>query len=243
MTEASDDIEEDSRRLARIAGGLYLVVTVAALFGEVVVRGKLLRLGDPAVTATNILSHQSLYRLGAAADLIAFMADAALAVVLLGLFEHASRLLSLAMAVFRLGHAVIAAANTLNYLAPLVLLAGTGAVASAGAASDADLAILFLRMHANGYNVALMFFGVHCVLLGVLIGRSGLIPKVLGALIGVAGACYLANSIAAFVAPTLKAAIYPAVLIPAGLAEWALMLWLLLGRVKVSGLALASRAA
>jgi hypothetical protein len=57
MSESPLDTRDNTRRLARTAGLLYVIVTVGALFGEMVVRGKLLHLRDPALTAANILSH------------------------------------------------------------------------------------------------------------------------------------------------------------------------------------------
>jgi hypothetical protein len=48
---------------ARIVAVLCLVDGVAAPFAEFFVRGKLVVYGDAAATATNILRHQTLYRL------------------------------------------------------------------------------------------------------------------------------------------------------------------------------------
>ncbi len=46
--------ETSPRTKARIAGLLYLVITVAAPFGELYVRGRLIAKGDAAATAANI---------------------------------------------------------------------------------------------------------------------------------------------------------------------------------------------
>jgi hypothetical protein len=48
-----------------------------------------------------------------------------------------------------------------------------------------------------------------------------------------AGSCYLINSSATFLAPAFKAQIYPYILMPAGVAELSLMLWLLVIGVNV----------
>jgi hypothetical protein len=109
---------------ARIAGVLYLIITVAAAFAEVFVRGKLVIYGDAAATATNIQAHERLYRLAGAADLIAFTCDAAVALIFDELLKPGSKSLSLFSAFFRLLHVAIVAVNTLNHFAPLVLLGG-----------------------------------------------------------------------------------------------------------------------
>lgn len=74
--------EASPRTLARTAGWLYLVIIVCAGFAEGYVRGTLVVPGDAAVTAANIGSAPGLFRLGLAADLVAFLADAAVAVLL-----------------------------------------------------------------------------------------------------------------------------------------------------------------
>ena len=64
-------ITEASPRLkARIAGIFYLICGMAYSFADGTVRGKLVVAGDAAATAHNILTHEPLYRLGFAAELV-----------------------------------------------------------------------------------------------------------------------------------------------------------------------------
>jgi hypothetical protein len=218
------------RRKARIAGLLYLLITIAAPFGEMFVRGRLVVRSDAAATAANILANESLYRLGGVADLIAFACDVALAALFYDLLKPASRSASLLAAFFRLMHAAVVSVATLAYFAPLLLLGR----AMPGFATEQlqGLAALCIRVHGQGYNVGLFFFGIHCLLVGYLIFRSTFLPRVLGPLMAVAGACYLINSLATFLAPALKAQIYPLILMPAGVAEVSFMLWLIFAGVN-----------
>ena len=62
---------------ARLAGLLYLLITIAAPFGDMFVRGKLVAHNDAANPAANI-ANEPLYRFGGVADLVAFAADVAL---------------------------------------------------------------------------------------------------------------------------------------------------------------------
>lgn len=233
-----DPANADSRRdespiaVARVVGTLYAIVTLTALFAEMGVRGRLLALSDPDRTLANITTHETRYRLGAGADLTAFLCDVAIAALLFRLLRPVSRSLSLMGAFFRLAHASIAGLNTLNFVAPLILLGGGVAVTSSNGRQLGDQVVASLRLHGVGYNIALLFFGAHCVVCGYLIVRSTFLPKSLGALLALAGLCYLINSYSAIVAPEFKRAIYPYILIPAGIGEWSLMLWLLLGRVN-----------
>ena len=92
---------------------------------------------------------------------------------------------------------------------------------------------LAIRSHGYGYGLSLLFFGSCFLVHGRLIFRSGFLPKVLGILIQVAGACYLTNSFALFLAPTFADRIFPAILVPAFVGEASLCLWLLVKGVNV----------
>ena len=66
-----------------------------------------------------------------------------------------------------------------------------------------------------------------------LIRRSGYLPWILGALIQLAGACYLVNSFALILAPSLAGALFPAIMLPPLIGESSLALWLLFKGVDV----------
>jgi hypothetical protein len=116
--------EASPRFKARIAGGLYLLTIVAASFAEFFVRGRLVVGGDAGATATNILAHESLYRLGAATVPIYLSCDIAVTLIFYELLKPVSRSLSLLAALFRLMQVAILGVNLLNDFAPLVLLKG-----------------------------------------------------------------------------------------------------------------------
>src|SRR5438105_14460360 len=54
-------VETSPQLYARIGGVLYLIIIVVALFGEAMVRGRLIVSGDAAATAANIMSSGSLW--------------------------------------------------------------------------------------------------------------------------------------------------------------------------------------
>jgi hypothetical protein len=69
----------------------------------------------------------------------------------------------------------------------------------------------------------LVFFGVYCVLIGYLILRSRLLPRILGVLMAIAGIGWLT-----FVSPPLAASLSPYHYIAGGIGEGLLTLWLLI---------------
>jgi hypothetical protein len=90
-----------------------------------------------------------------------------------------------------------------------------------------------MRMDSNGFGFGLIFFGCGCLVLGWLIRRSGYLPWILGALIQLAGACYLVNSFALILAPSLAGALFPAIMLPPFVGETSLALWLLVKGVDL----------
>ena len=87
--------------------------------------------------------------------------------------------------------------------------------------------MLSIRSHTAGFGIALIFFGIECVILGYLIYRSQYMPRSIGVLMEIAGVCYVINSFALLLSPSLSSRIFPAILIPALIAEVSLALWLL----------------
>lgn len=192
---------ETLRRYARTAGVLYLVIIVCAGFAEGYVRGTLVTPGDAAATAVSISNATLLYRVGFALDLIAFLADTALAVLLALLFLPVSRVGALMAGAFRLGQAIVLGLNLLNHYRVLLLVDGGAYVQAFDAAQTEALVLLALDAHRHGYLISGAFFGVHCLIAGYLTVRAAYLPSWLGGLLALAGAAYLAESFTAFLAP------------------------------------------
>src|ERR1700675_458837 len=177
-------IAEVSPRLkARIAGVFYLLTTLTRMFVEISVRNRLVVSDNAAATATNILAHESLWRWGFAADIIAFASYIALTALLYELFKPMNRSLSLVAAFFSLVACVVQAISSLFHLAPLVLLGGAPYLRAFTVEKLQALALMFLRLRAAAYhNIGLVFFGLYCLLVGVLILRSTFLRRILGVL-------------------------------------------------------------
>jgi hypothetical protein len=71
-----------------------------------------------------------------------------------------------------------------------------GALAALGEGQRQALSYLAIRLFPTGFGFALLFFAGFCMLVGVLILRSQLIPRVIGAMMIVAGICYVVNTLA-----------------------------------------------
>lgn len=212
--------------LARLAGLLYAVIIVCGISAEVIVRSSLVVAGDPDATAANILAAPGLYRLGFAADSVMLLADVGLALLLYLLLRPVHRTLALAAMLFRLTQALILGVNLLLYYAVLLLLSQPPYAAAIGVSQANSLALLFLDLHAHGYDLGLIFFGVANLLLGRLLLRDDRFPAWLGYGLIAAALVYIGGSYIRFLAPSQYAMVQPAYLLPL-LAESAFCLWLL----------------
>lgn len=221
-------------KLARLTGALYLIVILCAGFSQGYVRAGLIVPGDAAATADNIMASEWLFRLGFVSDLIAFLCDAAIAVLFYVLLKSAGKTLSLMAASFRLlAHPAIASINLLNHFAAILLLGGAGYLTFFDPAELQALAMLALDAHGYGYLIGGAFFGVHCLLLGYLLVKSTLFPRLLGRLMMIAGVGYLVESFGKFLFPAYAEAFTWAVAVPAAVAEISLAVWLLWKGVKI----------
>jgi hypothetical protein len=214
--------------LARSAGVSYLVTVVTGLFAEFFVRGRVIVSGDAAATAHNILASQSLYRLGFAADLIGGAAYLVVTLLLYELLKPVNRTLSLLAAFFSLVGIAVGALAGLGHLAPLFLLRGASYLNVFTIAQLQALALLALKLHAQGYLIAIVFFGFYEVLLGYLIFKSVFWPRTLGVLVSLAGLAFLINSFAIFLSLPFADALNPYLLALDAVGEFSLMLWLLI---------------
>jgi hypothetical protein len=219
---------------ARIGGVLYLIIIAAGLFAEAFVRDKLIVPADAAATATNIMAHELLFRVGIVADLMTFVCAIALTMILYVLLKPVNRNLALLAAFFNLVQDAIGGINGLNLYKALQLLGGADYLKVFRPEQLQAMALLSLKAHSVGFGIALMFFGFSCLTLGYLIFRSGFFPKLLGILMAIVGACYLILSFAVILSPRVAGALFLWVALPALIGELSLALWLTVKGVNVA---------
>lgn len=221
------------KRLARIAGSLYLVVAVLGVFAELVVRSSVVEPGDAAATAENIRSSATLFRIGFVADLVeaTFFLFTAMALYLL--LKHVHTLVARAMVTLVAISVAIICLNLLHQLTALSIATGAGYVSAFGRAGADQLTMLLVDMHHDGYLIAQMFFGLWLVPLGYLVVRSGYFPKWLGVLLALGGLAYVVDLLVRFLAPGVGETLSPYVLIPV-YSEVLFVAYLLVKGVRVA---------
>ncbi|MEQ9693101.1 DUF4386 domain-containing protein [Shimia sp. SDUM112013] len=213
-------------RNMRFAGLLYLLIILAGLSAEIVLRAPLIDLRDAGATAAAILSDPVRFRLALAADLLMAVCDAGLAILLFLIFRPVAPGMALAAMVFRLIQTCLIAANLLALQTGWLLLSQDVGLPVVQAQS---LALLFFDLHGHGYDLGLVFFGITSLMTGALIWQSGIVAKGVGVGLVAAASVYLIGSCLRFFAPDICAVFTPAYVVPI-LAETVFCLRLLARR-------------
>jgi hypothetical protein len=166
---------------------------------------------------------------GVAGDIIAFASYIALTALLYELFRPVNRSLSLVAAFFSLVASVVQAMSSLFHLAPPVLLGGAPYLRVFTVEQLQALALVFLRLRAAAYHsIGLVFFGLYCLLVGILIFRSTFLPRIQGVLMVLAGLSYVL-----FLSPPLARSLQPYILVFPAVGQISLTLWFLVMGVNV----------
>jgi Domain of unknown function (DUF4386) len=137
---------------------------------------------------------------------VTLVCDTGVAFVFYVLFKPVSRDVSMVALIFRLIFVAIMTLDSLNYFGAL----------------DVFHSARSARVFDTVDGLALVPFGVHCLLIGYLIYKSGFMARFLGVLMAVAGFTYVN-----FVYPGLVHFAFPYIFIPGVVGEGLLTLWLL----------------
>jgi len=192
----------DVKRQARAAGLLYLLVAATAWVGLLYVPGVLFVTGDAAATADHLRASDSLLRIGIASEIFHQVVQIYLVLALYRLFKGVS--VDRARELVILGALVsvpIVFVNLLNEIAAVILVSGAKFLAVFTQQQLDALAYLFIHLHGQGIRVAAIFWGLWLVPFGILVIRSGFIPRALGYLLLVAGCAYVSDEITALIVP------------------------------------------
>ena len=225
-----------TKKTARIAGLLYLVNGVTGFFGIIYVPSRLIVSGNAAATANNILASESLFRLGIVSELICAAEFVFLLWVLYRLLGAVNKTHASLMVILGLVFVPIMFVNTLSEIAVLMLLRGADFLSVFDKRQLEAMALLFLDLHRYGYVVG-WILGLWLFPFGVLVFKSGFLPRVLGVLLIAACFGYLADSLTSLLLPSYGDLVTRYAGILQGAGELPIMFWLLIKGAKDQSLA------
>lgn len=198
MSTTANRAHDAARRQALTAGLALLAMTVLGPVGLVFGLQNVLVPGDAAATVANLTASEGTFRLGAAAFLVVAVLDVVVAWALGRLFDPVDAGLSTLTAWFRVAYAAVFVGTITRLTHAAALLEDAGAE---GAASVEALAAASVAAFRDGWTVGLAVFGVHLLLLGVLLLRALPVPRWIGALVLIAAAGYLVDGFGTVLRP------------------------------------------
>lgn len=223
MNIAQPAVNDTSPSMAALIAGFgLLMMAILAPFANFFALENLVVSNDAKATVGNILAAEGLFRLGVSGFVVVVVLDVIVAWALHVLFEPLNRNLSLLAAWLRVAFAAAFAIALNPLLNVLQLLTSTESSGLEPSQVQAQV-MLALGAFRSGWDIALVFFGAHLIVLGYLTVHSSFIPRWLSALLGIAGLGYVADSFGKF----LFADYHLTIALFTFVGEFLLIFWLL----------------
>lgn len=188
------------RQAAIVAACSYLFNPVAYaehVFPSLIVDGNIER------TVQNLSSHSGLFLTIAFCYLLNFISDIVLAWALYVLLKPVNKSLSLLTAWFQLVYAAIGLVGTCNLFIVVHMLDSPEYLTLFGSPQLQAQISLLLHAFRYDWSISLILFGIHLILLGCLIFRSGYIPWIIGIVLFITGLGWIIDSLNSFLNATL----------------------------------------
>jgi len=224
-----------TKKAARIAGAVYLSMVFTGPFSLIYVPSRLIVRGNATATASNILTHDTLFRFGIVAGLFGQVIFICLAVALYRLLSDVNKTWARLMVGFVLVAAAVGFVIELNNLGALILFRGGEFLSVFDKAQLDALGMLFIRLHSQGNMIAEIFWGLWLFPFGLLVIRSGFLPKWIGVWLMINCFGYLVLFITALFFPAYNDKVF-FYLQPVLFGELAIMLYLLIKGANVQAL-------
>ncbi|MEZ4970427.1 MAG: DUF4386 domain-containing protein [Flavobacteriaceae bacterium] len=172
-----------NKKIARIAGLLYLVVVITGIFSLMYVPSKLIVWDNPTITFNNVVESQALFRFGLISYIICYTSFLILTLVLYELIKSVHHIHAISILVLAMASVPMALLNIQNQFNVLSLIGGENYLIVFNSGQLKAQVLLYLNNYDNGRLITLVFFGLLLFSIGYLVYKSGLIPKILGILL------------------------------------------------------------
>jgi len=219
------------KKQARIAGLLYLMLVPTGIFSLIYVPSTLIVSGDAAATIQNIEASELLYRSGMYVGLLSNLIYLLVALALYRLLKHVSEKQATLMVAFVVLGVAASFANSFNMLAVLIILGKPDFLSVFDPAQLEGAAYLFVRLQSHGTQIIQIFWGLWLIPMGILVYRSGFIPKIIGVSLWLAASAYLMSNFTFVLLPQYKATLSP-IITGLEMLELPIILWLVIVGVR-----------
>ena len=195
-------------KTARTAGALYLVYVVVQIVADVVGRSSTIIYGDAAATAANIAASAGMFKVGFVIDLIAAVLFLLTAWALYRLLKPVNPEVALLFLLLNGTGVAVQCASDIFLVTSSWVLSGADFLKPYPADQLQALAMAFLYLYKNGFQIAQFFYGPWLFPLGYLVYKSGFLPKALGIVLMVHCCTWTATALQFFLFPGFTAITY-----------------------------------
>jgi hypothetical protein len=184
---------------------------------------------DPSALAKQIAVSEIDFRVSFVCDLFSIVLGIPLVLLLYQLLRPVDGRHAAAMVILLLVSAPMSFVLMLNDVAAHILLTDVELLSEFSKPQLDAMAILFIKGHVFGVLAVEIFWGLWLIPFGILVWKSGFLPRVLGVLLIVAGVAYAAHSLVSLLLPDFRSLLYErATMVARGAGEVPIMLWLLI---------------
>jgi hypothetical protein len=225
-SDITDRLSQD--KVARIAGGLYMMFILAMVLADVL--GHIGR-GTAQQIYQSIVTSPGSFRLGLVVAFLSAFLFLAAAWALYVLLRPVGKQLALLFLLLNAVGVALQCASMFPLISAMLQTTASGAGQAFSAAQLQGLSYLSIGVYQTGFVTAQLFFGTWLFPLGYLVYRSRFLPRFLGVLLMLDGVAVMIWFLQALLLPAYPAIRYPG-LVVSFLAEVGLALWLLVRGVK-----------
>jgi hypothetical protein len=222
------------RKTARIAGFWYLLMLITGPVGMMYVPSRIIIAGDATETANNIVSFDFLFRIGIMSNIICQITFVFLVIALYNLLKTVNMNYARLMVSLVLVAVPIAFLNELTQITALLIKDNVDYLKVFEKSQIDTLTMLVLNIHQQGILLAGFFWGLWLLPLGLLVIKSGFIPKIIGIFLVLGCFSYLADSTTSLLIPRYEKVVSDILMIPLGIGEVSMIFWLLIKGVKAT---------
>ena len=215
------------KNTARLAGFLYLLWILTAIYGIVYVPSKTIVPGDPAATAQAILANEFIFRTGIMNGIISSIIFVFIGWVLYCLFKDVNERQARLLIILVIVQIPVVFFMEAFSITSLLLFKGE-ILKTFDTDQRQDVAMLFLKINEYVTMILEMFWGLWLFPFGQLVYRSGFIPRIFGVFLILNGVAYIIHCFTHILLPAYQALVFQIATPVWTLGEVSIMLWLLI---------------
>ena len=224
-----------SKKTARIAGGVYLILVISGILNLLYLPSLLVVWDNAETTFTNIKANETIFRLNIMAGLVMNLSFLFLSLVLYQLLKSVNKKHAKLMVVLVLVSIPITFYNLVNKIDVLTLIGKAEYLNKWDLGQLQTHVMLALESYDSGILIAHIFWGLWLFPFGYLVYKSGFLPKFFGIMLMLGCFGYLIDFVGYFLFDGYRKTLFSTIVgIPSAIGEIGICLWLLIMGIRTS---------